>query len=120
MYATDFARARGYQFYEHENIRLAVIRYEDLNRCVAEVMREFLGIPQFQMAQSNVGEDKKYGELYRQVRSILRLPPERVKELNGTQYASISIRRRNWKQASHGGSNGTVVNAHGTKRSKFI
>jgi hypothetical protein len=87
VYATEFDRAKGYQFYEHDNIRLVVIRYEDLSRCVTEVMREFLGIPNFALAPANVGEEKKYGELYREVRRILRWTPERLDELHTTRYA---------------------------------
>jgi hypothetical protein len=87
VYATPFDKSKGYQFYEHDNIRLAVIRYEDLNRRVGDMMREFLGLPQFKLVHSNVGEDKTYGELYREVRRILRWDPERAAELNSTRFA---------------------------------
>lgn len=87
VYATDFDKARGYQYYERDNIQLVVMRYEDLHRCVGEVMRDFLGIPEFTLTEANVGQAKKYGELYREVRRLLRIPPERIGELHATKYA---------------------------------
>lgn len=87
VYATAFPRERGYAYYERDNIRLVVIRYEDLNHCVGTVMREFLGIPGFELKRANVGEDKAYGDLYRQVRELIRLPPARVQQLHSTRYA---------------------------------
>lgn len=87
VYATPFDKARGYQYYARDNIRLVVMRYEDIDRVLAPVMREFLGIPDFRLVSANVGEDKKYGELYRNVQKILRLTPERIAEMNSTPYA---------------------------------
>lgn len=87
VYATPFPKGRGYAYYERDNIRLVVMRYEDLNHCIGTVMREFLGLSDFEFKRANVGDDKAYGELYRQVRELVRLPPERVQQLHSTRYA---------------------------------
>ncbi len=87
VYATEFPKARGYQIYIKDNIRLLVIRLEDLNRCVSDAMREFLGIPNFQLKTENVGEQKKYAELYRDFLHTLRLSPERLALWHDCQYA---------------------------------
>ncbi|HZQ08710.1 MAG TPA: putative capsular polysaccharide synthesis family protein [Anaerolineae bacterium] len=87
VYASEFPKAQGYQYYERDTIQLVVLRLEDLSRCGATVMREFLGIPDFRMSSANVGVEKQYGELYREVQKVLRLSPERANELNSLKYA---------------------------------
>ena len=87
VYASEFPKAQGYQYYEHDTIRLVVIRLEDLSRCVNQVMREFLGIPDFRLVAANVGAEKQYADLYQRVQKILRLPPERIQEVNSQKYA---------------------------------
>ncbi len=87
VYASEFPKARGYQIYEQDNIRLVVIRMEDLRSCAAEAMHEFLGIADFQLVNKNIGDEKKYADLYREFRQLLRLPPEYVQKMHSTQYA---------------------------------
>lgn len=49
VYAAEFPKDRGYKMNEKDNIRLLVIRVEDLNGCVGSALREFLRIPVFGM-----------------------------------------------------------------------
>jgi hypothetical protein len=88
VYATEFPKARGYQIYCNDNVRLLVIRLEDLNRCITDAMREFLGIPNFQLKNENVGEQKKYADLYREFLNALRLSPERLALWHDGKYAT--------------------------------
>lgn len=87
VYATPFDKARGYQIYAHDNLCLLIVRLEDLNRVAPEALREFLGIPNFLIVNRNVGENKPTGTLYRDFIAALRLPPGRIEELHGTNYA---------------------------------
>lgn len=87
VYATPFAQERGYQIYRQENIRLLVLRLEDLDRTVVPAMREFLGFENFALIKRNVGEKRVYGELYKEFLAQLRLPPARVAEWHSTPYA---------------------------------
>ncbi|HZQ08709.1 MAG TPA: putative capsular polysaccharide synthesis family protein [Anaerolineae bacterium] len=87
VYATPFDKARGYQIYEHGNIRLLVMRMEDLNRVAPHAMREFLGITDFQLVKRNVSDAKNNGSVYRDFVNALRLPPLMIEEWNQSQYA---------------------------------
>lgn len=87
VYASEFPKTRGYQIYEKGNIRMLVIRSEDLNQRGATALREFLGLPNFRLVNDNVGEQKQYAGLYRNFLDVLRLPPEYIKEWNTTRYA---------------------------------
>lgn len=87
VYAQPFAHSKGYQLYENKKARLVIIRLEDLNRVVAPAMDEMLHIPDFQLVNTNVGEQKWYANLYKEFLQVLRLPPEYVNEIHGSKYA---------------------------------
>lgn len=87
VYAEEFLKERGYKIFERENVRLLLLRMEDLNRCAPEAMREYLNIPNFRLVRTNVGEEKAYGTLYRDFLSALRLPPEYVAETHERRYS---------------------------------
>jgi hypothetical protein len=87
VYAKPFARERGFQIYEHDNVRMLLIRLEDLNRVATAAMREFLHIPDFALVPANVGENKMYGGLYKEFLASLRLPCEYTEKTNSSQYA---------------------------------
>ncbi len=87
VYASEFPKARGFQIYEQKNIRLLVIRAEDLNRCAVEAMRAFLGLASFQVMNKNLAEEKKYAGAYQDFQRVLRMPPEYVRQMHDTQYA---------------------------------
>lgn len=87
VYATPFDRARGYQFYRHGNVRMLLMRLEDLNRVAAPAMSDFLKIPNFQLVHTNVGETKYYSELYREFLKQVRLPSAYVEKWNGSRVA---------------------------------
>jgi hypothetical protein len=87
VYAQPFPISQGYQIYSFKNLRLLVMRLEDLERCAAPAMREFLRIPHFQLAQENSGAQKAYAQLYRDFRAQLRLPAEFVHKYNDSRYA---------------------------------
>ena len=87
VYATPFDKARGYQIYEHGNIRVLLLRLENLNAVGPQAMREFLGIPNFRILNRNVGEAKKTGAVYRDFIRALRLPTAFVEGWHSSRYA---------------------------------
>lgn len=87
VYATEFPTARGYQLYEQGNVRMLVIRLEDLNRVAAEAMHDFLCLPEFTLINKNVGEEKKYAALYKEFLQVLKLTPESLVRWHDCQYA---------------------------------
>jgi hypothetical protein len=87
VYATPFPRERGYEVYEKGAIRLLVVRLEDMNRVLVPAVRDFLNVPDFEIVRDNVGEDKAYGETYRQAVSHLKLSPQYLERKHSTRYA---------------------------------
>ena len=87
VYATPFPKERGYQTYEKGNIRLLVMRLEDLNRIFVPAASEFLKIPPFEIVRDNIGEEKAYAKAYKDAMPLLKLSPEYLERRHATQYA---------------------------------
>ncbi len=87
VYGTPFPHAAGYKIYrERPRTPLLVIRLEDLNRCAAMAMGEFLGLRSFALQNVNIGEEKEYADLYRALRAEP-LPLQYVEAMYSSKYA---------------------------------
>lgn len=86
VYATPFPIQSGYQIYKTDNIKLMIIRLEDLNQVAAIAFEEFLGLKEFKVINTNVGEDKLYAKLYKEFKSRP-LPVNYVNRAYASRYA---------------------------------
>ena len=88
VFAAPFTKEKGYNIYREQGRNpLLVIRLENLNYCAALAMREFLGIKNFALVNTNIGEDKKYSEPYKAFKKNARLPLEYVRRICDTKVA---------------------------------
>jgi hypothetical protein len=60
---------------------------EDANAIREEAIRRFAGLPYFELATLNSGEDKPYREAYRRFRKQFRTQVEFVDQLYGSRFA---------------------------------
>lgn len=74
VFETEFARDRGYQIYHGQASSLLLLKLETLDQCAEAAFSEYLGIDQFVVKSTNVGENKEYRDLYRAFISSLILP----------------------------------------------
>jgi len=87
VYARPFPKHKGFEIYKDaKNVRLLLIRLEDLNRVAEQAMTGFLQIKRFNLIQSNVGAEKQYASLYRDFKK-LPLPKAYLEEIYGTKFA---------------------------------
>ena len=63
-----------------------VLKFEQLQTVGERVVATYVQRPHFKLLRNNVGEDKSYGDLYREVRTILRFPSAFVDNLCGSRY----------------------------------
>jgi len=61
---SGFPIDKGYEIYKADRVELLVIRLESLADVAAPAFREFLGIEDFQLVNSNIGAKKVYAPLY--------------------------------------------------------
>jgi glycosyltransferase involved in cell wall biosynthesis len=87
VYAEPFPKELGYKIYPGTSCaRLLLIRMENLNECAERAMHEFLGLKNFTIHNTNIGEDKDYAELYRTFKRTP-LPLEYVRKIYNTKLA---------------------------------
>lgn len=87
VFSVPFPWDAGFQIYEAADADILLIRLEDLDRCGAEAMQEFLGIREFQVIHKNVGSQKDYADLYRVFRSQAQFPSDYVDKVYYSRYA---------------------------------
>jgi hypothetical protein len=87
VFAEGFPVARGYQTYSTDSYDLLLIRMEDLGRVGAEAVREFLGLPEFELETKNQGDDKTYAQLYADMKKQVRFDPGMLSRVYDTRYA---------------------------------
>ena len=87
VYAIPFQRQTGYQFYANKpRVDLLLIRLEDLDRVADSVMEKFLGLRDFKLYPSNIGDEKDYAEIYRAFKATP-LPLSYVEKTYQVQFA---------------------------------
>jgi glycosyltransferase involved in cell wall biosynthesis len=87
VYAEPFPKDLGYKIYPGTSrARLLVMRLENLNECAERAIYEFLGLKNFTIHNTNVGEEKDYAELYRTFKQTP-LPLEYVSKIYDTKLA---------------------------------
>ena len=69
VYERPFDPAAGFATYAGARARVLLLRTEDLRRVGAPALAEFLGIPEPELLDANVGDDKRYAEVYASMRA---------------------------------------------------
>ena len=87
VHAVPFDVTRGWSTYESARARLLVLRQEDLSRVGAAAVGEFLGVGDFALVDANVGDDKRYADLYRRFKAEVVLPGEYLDRMYDSDYA---------------------------------
>jgi len=106
----EFHFERGYSIYQGEKFKLLVIRLEDLNNCIQTAIREFLGIKNFKLTKSNVGQEKITGKIYKNFINNIIFPSDYLDKMYCSKYAThfytskeIQQFRIRWSAGNKGG-----------------
>jgi hypothetical protein len=104
VFASEFPISKGYKIYRDNRTDLLLIRLEDLNECARAAFREFLGIKDFTLINTNVGSNKEYAWLYKRFRDFVVLPQAYVDRMYNAKYTrhfytteEISSFRAKWR-----------------------
>lgn len=87
VYVHPFDKEKGYSIIRQNNVECMVIKLEKLNECT-EYIADFLGVKEFSLHNSNIGNDKPYSYLYKKCKQALEIP----EDLIDYYYAGDSIR----------------------------
>jgi hypothetical protein len=87
VFAEPFDPERGYAIYRNDFADVLLLKLEKLNECAADAMREFLGLENFQLAESNKAEDKSYAAIYKAFRQESSLPQSYLDRIYNSRVA---------------------------------
>lgn len=106
VFAEPFDPARGYAIYRNDFADVLLIKLEKLNECAADAMRDFLGIEDFRLEETNVADDKEYATIYQAFRKQIALPDSYLDRMYNSRVArkfyspdEIAAFRRKWSAA---------------------
>lgn len=85
VYVNPFPEC-GYATYNHKNIRLLIIRSELNDNEKVKVIRDFLGLNEFQLINRNIGAQKAYASAYEDFKRKVKLPLYYVDEMCKSKY----------------------------------
>lgn len=86
VYASPFPKDKGYEVFESDNCRLLLIRMEDLSG-MSTVVKDFLGLEDFELKNANVGNQKYYSDLYKKFKKQIKFPEEYIDKLHKDKYS---------------------------------
>ena len=88
VFKERFPHDKGYHIYREGNLDLLILRLENFNSCAHLAMKEFLGIENFELVETNVGDSKSYAALYNQFRQNAVFSKEYVDGVYGSRLAT--------------------------------
>lgn len=77
VFLYSFDKEKGYTIISDKGVEILLLKVEKLSG-LAEVIRDFIGIEQFELLNENVGKNKRYAHLYRDIKEKIELPKEYV------------------------------------------
>lgn len=103
VFAEPFDAARGYAVYRNAFADVLVLKLERMNECAADAMRDFLGLENFRLVESNTADDKDYADIYAAFRRQVALPESYLDRMYASRVArhfytpeEIAAFRRKW------------------------
>ena len=87
VFASPFAKSRGYEIYSSARARVLLLRLEDLNTIGSSAFAEFLGIDVPRTLPRNEAATKGYADVYRHFQEQLRLPREFLDRMYDSRYS---------------------------------
>ena len=85
VYSTPFPEC-GFATYSHGNIRLLVMRSEIGDNEKINAIKDFLGLTDFQLVNTNIGEGKIYAETYQDFKKKIKLPSDYIAKMCESKY----------------------------------
>lgn len=109
VFEDEFPKEVGFTILDRPRVRVLLARLEDLDRCVAPAMEQFLGLTGFALHRRNVGLEKGYSSLYRRFVESVEFPKEYLDRLYDSKVSrhfytekELAAFRARWRNKSPG------------------
>jgi hypothetical protein len=105
VFATPFPD-KGISTYSHNNVRLLVMRLEIDDNEKIKAIGDFLGLADFQLRNTNIGEENEYAKTYKSFRNSVKLPPDYIARMCESKYfnhfynkETIEAAKKRWSES---------------------
>jgi hypothetical protein len=105
IYSYEFPKAKGYKIYEGDEVDMLVIRLEDLDLVDHDAFKNFLDIEEFRPIRRNVGNEKKYARIYREMLESIIIPEWYCDWMYNSKFAKyfyskeeIEVFKKKWRR----------------------
>lgn len=88
VFGSTFPHSAGFQILAGPRSRTLVIRYENLNDCVGEALKDFLGVSVKRLPAANSSASKWYGALQRRFTAEFEFPDSYLSAMYDSEYAT--------------------------------
>lgn len=86
VYEYTFPRELGYLSIHKDNVDLLILKSEIPDAVKEKSIADFLGIKEFKLINSNIGEKKSYSNTYKLFKQSLKLPASYIEEMRNSKY----------------------------------
>jgi hypothetical protein len=86
VFASEFSVSKGYKIYKDEKTDVLLIRLENLDDCARDAFKDFLGIDNFTLIDTNIGREKVYAPIYKKLKDSIVLPESYIERMYASKY----------------------------------
>lgn len=86
VFAREFPKNKGYKIYEGEFVDVLVLKLEKMNEIINDAIEKFLNIKSFRLIKSNIGKDKNYSALYKDLLPSIVIPKSYIERMYNSKY----------------------------------
>ncbi|UKM63638.1 putative capsular polysaccharide synthesis family protein [Flavobacteriaceae bacterium GSB9] len=88
VFARPFNKEKGYSIYEHNDLKILIIKLEKLNRCFNKAMKAFLGVNLKLTSNANQTSDKKISSVYKRLKEDIKFSELELKKVYSHKYVT--------------------------------
>jgi hypothetical protein len=85
IYQTPFSKEKGYQIYEHNNIKLLCIKLEELNEVCSGAFEQFMNV-KIRLSRENQSELKKVSEQYLKMKNVFKMDRAKLSSIYNSKF----------------------------------
>lgn len=88
VFKEGFDTHKGYQIYHTHKASILILQLEQLNTVYNEAMNAFIGKGSYVLQEENITSSRASGELHKNVKTLLKLPLERIDNIYASDYVT--------------------------------
>ena len=88
VFAHKFHGCDGYQIIKSQNADFLLIRLDYLDQCAKTAFKQFLGVDDFDLIQTNLSGEKEYAPIYKSFKRQIKLPKTYLDDMYNSKFSN--------------------------------